>query len=170
MRKSVVSLVVLGLVFVVFSATASAATKARPFQGYMIGTATFTPGTATDPSPTGVWARPYGVGDVSHLGASVMTAKHPADLTFKDGDMTLVAANGDKVFMKYSGGGPAPQYLGQVYDIGIKFTIVGGTGRFTGATGGGDMTVTLTFKGFDLSTGSVVWPETVVWRNGTIRY
>jgi hypothetical protein len=32
------------------------------------------------------------------------------------------------------------------------------------------MTVTLTFKGFDLSTGSVVWPEIVGWSNGTIVY
>ena len=170
MRKSVVFLVVLGLVFVAFSATASAGAKARPFQGCVIGTATFTPGSATDPSPTGVWARPYGVGDVSHLGASVMTGKHPAALTFEDGDMTLVAANGDKVFMEYSGGGPAPEYMGQVYDIWVKFTIVGGTGRFAGASGGGDMTVTLTFMGFDLSTGSVVWPEVCTWRNGTIVY
>ena len=130
MRKSVVFLVVLGLVFVAFSATASAGAKARPFQGCVIGTATFTPGSATDPSPTGVWARPYGVGDVSHLGASVMTGKHPAALTFEDGDMTLVAANGDKVFMEYSGGGPAPEYMGQVYDIWIKFTIVGGHRSF----------------------------------------
>ena len=170
MRRFVVSLVVVGLVVLAFTASASAAGKARPFQGYMIGTATFAPGTATDPSPTGVWAMPYGVGDVSHLGASVMTAKHPADLTFSDGDMTLVAANGDKVFMEYCGGGPAPEYVGQVYDVSIKFAIVGGTGRFTGASGGGDMTVTLTFMGFDLSTGSVVWPEIVTWRGGTIVY
>jgi hypothetical protein len=167
MRRFVVFLVVLGLVFVAWSATASAAGKARPFQGYMIGTATFTPGAD---SPTGVWAQPYGVGDVSHLGASVMTAKHPADLTFKDGEMTIVAANGDKVYLQYIGGGPAPEYMGQVYDVLIKFTIVGGTGRFTGASGGGDMTVTLTFMGFDLSTGSIVWPEVCTWRNGTIKY
>ena len=32
------------------------------------------------------------------------------------------------------------------------------------------MTVTLTFMGFDLSTGSVVWPEVCTWRNGTIIY
>lgn len=169
MRRFVVFLVVLGLVFVAWSATASAATKARPFQGYVIGTCSFAPGDAADPSPTGIWARPYGVGDVSHLGASVMTGKHPADLTFKDGEMKLVAANGDEVWMEYYGGGPAPEYIGQVYDVWVKYTIVGGTGRFAGASGGGDMTVTLTFMGFSAPPWPLVWPEICRW-SGAIRY
>ena len=41
MRRFVVFLVVLGLVFVAWSATAGAASKARPFKGYVIGTCSF---------------------------------------------------------------------------------------------------------------------------------
>ena len=166
MRRFVVFLVVLGLVFVAWSATAGAASEARPFQGYVIGTCSFAPGAD---SPTGMWATPYGVGDVSHLGASVMTGKHPAGLTFEDGDMTLVAANGDKVYWEYEGGGPMPTYIGQVYDVSVKYTIVGGTGRFARASGGGDMTVTLTFMGFTAPPWPIVWPEVCSW-SGTIRY
>jgi hypothetical protein len=165
MRRFVVFLVVLGLVFVAGSATASAAGKARPFAGYVIGTISFVPGTD---SPTGIWASPYGVGDVSHMGATVMTGKHSADLTFKDGNMKLVAANGDELWWSYYGGGPAPEYPGQVYDVKVKFTIVGGTGRFANASGGGDMTVTLTFAGFE-PPFPIVWPEVCSW-HGTIVY
>ena len=170
MRRFVVILLTCCLALLVFSATANAGAKARPFQGYVVGTCSFAPGDVTDPSPTGIWASPYGVGDVSHLGASVMTGKHPADLTFKDGDMKLVAANGDEVWMEYYGGGPTPTYIGQVYDVWIKYTIVGGTGRFANASGSGDMTVTLTFMGFSAPPWPIVWPEVCSWRGGTIKY
>jgi hypothetical protein len=172
MRRFMVILAVCGLVLLAFSATADAGKKARPFKGYVTGTCTFT--FAPGDSPTGVWAQPYGVGTVSHLGKSVMTGQHPAAFNFSDGHMTLVAANGDKVNMDYYGEGPDPtgMELGQAFDVWVKYTIVGGTGRFAHASGGGDMTVTLTFMGFpaDPTGFPVVWPEVCSWRGGTIRY
>ena len=172
MRRFVVILAVCGLVLLAFSATANAGKQARPFKGYVVGTCSFAPGAD---SPTGLWAQPYGVGNVSHLGETVMTGQHPAAQKFTDGHMTLVAANGDKVYWDYEGEGPMPTYLGQVYDVWVKYTIVGGTGRFAHATGGGDMTVTLTFTGFpadptDPAAWPVVWPEVCSWHGGTIRY
>jgi hypothetical protein len=167
MRRFVVILAVCSLLLLAWCATASAGAKARPFQGYVIGTCSFMPGAD---SPTGMWATPYGVGDISHFGASVMTGHHPAALDFSGGEMTIVGANGDKLYMEYYGGGPSPTYIGQVYDVWVKFTIVGGTGRFSNASGGGDMTVTLTFMGFTPSTWPAVWPETCSWSGATIRY
>jgi hypothetical protein len=166
MRRFLIILAVCGLVLLAFGATAIAKPTARPFQGYLSGTCSFMPGD----SSTGMWAHPYGVGQVSHLGASVMTAQHPAAQDFTDGEMTMVAANGDEVWFEYIGSCPLPNYIGQVYDVLVTYTIVGGTGRFADASGGGDMTVTLTFLGFTPPVWPAVWPEVCTWRGGTISY
>jgi hypothetical protein len=164
MRRFVVSLVVLGLVFVAGSATASAATKARPFQGYMIGACSFVPDVA---SPTGMWTISDTRGDVSRLGASVMSARHPTPtgVAIDAGTMKLVAANGDEVWITYTGGFTPPGPDG-ILVVGLDFTITGGTGRFSAASGGGEMTGYVTFLGFDVS----VWPATFVWSGATIVY
>ena len=164
MRRFLVLLVVLGLVFVAWSATASAATKARPFQGYVTGACSFVSDAA---SPTGMWTITDTRGDVSHLGASVMTARHPTPTgaAIENGAMKLVAASGDEVWITYTGGftGPGPD---GVLVVDLDFKITGGTGRFATASGGGEMTGYVTFLGFEV----FVWPATFVWSGATIRY
>lgn len=173
MRRFVVFLVVLGLVVVAFSATASAAGKARPFKGYAVGQCTFTFGTPEDPNdspwgPYGMWTNTDVAGDVSHLGASVMTGRHPTpgETDIADGKMKLVAANGDEVWMTYTGYAPPVDPATGLVVVEVDYTISGGTGRFAGASGGGEMTGYVTFLGFDV----FAWPATFVWSGGTIVY
>ena len=163
MKKVVVILMVCGLVLLAFTATASAASKARPFQGYVTGQVWFTYDLAS-PSPLDLWSDSSGVGDVSHLGATVMTSRHPTPTgdAITGGNMKLVAANGDEVWATYSGSAPFPV-------IGVPSTIVahtvfaiyGGTGRFVDASGGGDMTGYVQFPG-ELNPGP--WPVVWTWR------
>ena len=55
--------------------------------------------------------------------------------------MTLVAAHGDRVWIEYTGNAPYPVVgVPSTIVVDVDFTIVGGTGRFTHASGGGDMT------------------------------
>jgi len=173
MRRFVVFLVVLGLVFVAWSATASAAGKARPFQGYAVGQCTFTFGTPEDPNdspwgPYGMWTNTEVAGDVSHLGASVLTGRHPTPeaTDIGDGNMKLVAANGDEVWMTYTGSAPPPSPETGMIVVSIDYTISGGTGRFAGASGGGQMTAHVQALGFEV----FAWPATFTWRGGMIVY
>jgi len=164
MRKLLVLLIVCGLVLLVFSASASANPKARPFRGYVVGTVTFSvPNPAPAPAPPWLLATSNAVGDVSHMGETVIVGKHVPAMNFS-GTMTLTAANGDMITCTYVGGGSLPPNIGDWYDIWCDATITGGTGRFTGATGMMDMTVTLRFLPMD-----TVWPAIWAW-TGTIKY
>ena len=170
---SIAILMVCALVLVAFSATALAKPGAQPFKGLVSGGCTFTDGSEfglpTSPSPTGLWTNSFAAGNVSHLGRVTMESHHPTpvDEFIKDGHMTLVAANGDKVFMDYDGTAPfGPSWVvGTVIVCDIDFSITGGTGRFADATGDGDMIGYVTYAGF----GVGVWPAYWVWE-GTIRY
>jgi hypothetical protein len=84
------------------------------------------------------------VGTMTHLGR--VTAEHSQcidptgvlqdPLTFTDGRMTVTAANGDKLFLAFAGT-LIPTDVAGFFDVNNPFQIVGGTGRFEGATGGG---------------------------------
>lgn len=87
-------------------------------------------------------------GTAAHLGRVSVTAEHctqidiftvPNPGSFRDGEMTITAANGDELWLEYAGhfvftpaGAP---------DVGVSqiafttVTVTGGTGRFEGATG-----------------------------------
>ena len=138
--------------------------SARPFKGSMSGTATF----VTDAGcPLGLRTNSEAVGTASHLGSFTYTSSHCSNFVFA-GEQTLVAANGDEVFADYESVGPPvfpPSEVGTVYDVPVAFTITGGTGRFAGATGGGEIISHITFMGF----GAPVWPATWEWQ-GTIGY
>lgn len=175
MRRFVVILMVCGLALLAFSATANAGKQARPFKGYAVGQVTFTLGTADDPNsspwfpPYGMWTNSYVIGNASHLGRSVLTARHPTPggTEIADGTMKLVAANGDEVKITYTGYAPLPTPgVTDVFPVELDFTIVGGTGRFAAASGGGDMTAWVTFQGYD----DFAWPATFNWSGCTIRY
>jgi hypothetical protein len=171
MKKFLVVLAVCGLVLMAFSATASAAKKSRPFQGYMVGQVTFTPTQPGEenPSPWGLWTNSNVSGDVSHLGASVLTARHPTPggTEIAGGKMKIVAANGNELWITYTGYAPLPTPgVTDVFPVDLDITITGGTGRFAAASGGGDMTAWVKFLGYDV----FVWPATFVWSGCTIRY
>ena len=148
----------------VAAAAAGTGGTVRPFKGTLTGFATFLP----DPScPIGLRTNGEGSGTASHLGVVSMTSSHctPATDLLQGGQMTLVAANGDELYMTYSGtSGPFPP-VGGVILAPSHNVVVGGTGRFAHATGEADFTVFVTFAGF----GVPVWPATWAW-DGTIRY
>jgi len=79
--------------------------------------------------------------------------------------MTLTGANGDQIYLVYSGSAPfpAPGTEGSIIVADIDFEVTGGTGRFEGATGGGEMTAYIVFAGF----GVPAWPARWVWE-GTV--
>ncbi len=170
MKRFLVVVAVCGLAPLAFSATANAASKARPFKGHMVGQVTFAPTQPgeVNPSPWGLWTNSYVVGNASHLGRSVLIARHPTPggTDIEDGHMKLVAANGDEVWITYTGYAPLPGPDTKVIVVEIDFTITGGTGRFAAASGGGDMTAYVQFLGYDV----FAWPATFVWSGCTISY
>lgn len=168
MREFTVIIALCGLARLAFGASVSAAAKARPFQGYVVGQVWFTPDEAS-PSIHDLWTDSAACGNVSHLGATAMTGRYPtpASDAIADGRMTFVAANGDELWMEYGGTAPFPV-------VGVPSTIVAvtdfqiarGTGRFVDASGGGQMTGYVEFPG-QLTPG--LWPARWEWRT-TISY
>jgi hypothetical protein len=112
-----------------------------------------------------------GTGTASHLGLTTMTSQHctPRGNAITGGELTLIAANGDEVFLEYSGTSPVPDPdipIGTVFFAELDFLIVGGSGRFQDAEGEGTMTVRVVFGGFE----SFVWPGISWTWDGTIAY
>jgi hypothetical protein len=168
MRRFVVILMLCALALAIFTAAASAKSVARPFKGFVSGEVVFTPDPQS-PSPTGLWTDSSAAGNVSHLGETVMTSRHPTPTgtDIAGGRMKMVAANGAEVWITYSGYAPYP-VIGtpSTIVVDVDFTVVGGTGRFAHATGGGAMTGLVDFPG-ELTLGP--WPASWTWR-ATIRY
>ena len=81
-------------------------------------------------------------------------------------EMTFVAENGDSVSAMHEAHDVAP--VGEdpaLMEIAYDFEITGGTGRFEGASGGGQLALTMAWPGFDTN----YWP-TLVIIDGTIAY
>jgi hypothetical protein len=165
LRHGTTATLVLVLVLVLLlavSATASAGAKARPFHGTLYGAITFVP--SDNPDPPYMDTLSNATGTVTHMGSSVLTARHPSAMDFA-GHMTLTAANGDAIFIDYHGGGDMPSTPGVWYDLWTVTAITGGTGRFAHVTGHIDMAVSLQYMGLEVPS----WPA--VFRfGGTIRY
>jgi hypothetical protein len=168
MRRFLVILMVCALALLAFSATASAGSVTRPFKGSLSGEVVFTPDPAS-PSLSGLWTDSSAVGKVSHLGKTVMTSRHPTPMgtDISGGNMKLIAANDAEVWMTYSGFAPYPVIgVPGTIVVDLDFTIVGGTGRFADAQGGGKMTAYVGFPG-ELSLGP--WPASWTW-HARIKY
>lgn len=81
----------------------------------------------------------HGTGNATHLGSLTTHQSHcvaPPSLGLTDGVFTLTAANGDELRGIY-----VAELLPlepPLFTIDGEFTFTGGTGRFAGATGGGD--------------------------------
>jgi hypothetical protein len=168
MRKTFLILLVMG-----FAAPVGADSAERPFKGSIVGESTF-PFVGFDICPQsdlfwgGLRTEGSATGTASHMGKVEMTSQHctPAGAEITGGAMTLVAANGDEVYVEYSGLTPGPiPGVGEVIVVDIDFEIVGGSGRFADAEGGGSMTAYVVFEGF----GDPSWASTWVWE-GTIGY
>jgi hypothetical protein len=80
-----------------------------------------------------------GYGQLTHMGRVAVTSSHCGqypDGTWDGGLMTIVAADGSAVYGTYTGIS-IPDFEAETYVMTNDFTIVGGTGRFAGASGGG---------------------------------
>lgn len=170
MRRFMLMVLVCVLALAVFAAAASANTVNRPFKGAVTG---------------GVWYQPVGdppilttmsaaSGHARHMGLTRMTARHPTpplgSSGYGPGEMVLTAANGDEVWITYTGhlefdvsADAGTWFVGPV-----ACTITGGTGRFDDATGSADMTLRILYPG-SLDPALSPWAASWTW-HGRIRY
>lgn len=102
-----------------------------------------------------------GEGDATHLGHYTVKADVSIDAAtgIPTGDWTLTAADGDMLFVDMTGHG-----IDSLHGFG-EFTIVGGTGRFRGATGYYEQIATF---GIPLGTADIIPYLNVSF--GTISY
>lgn len=166
--RAVLALVGSALLIVALAAPASADPASRPFKGSVAGELTFNPVPVTVcPNFGGLRTESSALGTSTHLGKTVMTAQHctPTGDDFGPGTMTLTSASGDEVWITYHGSAPFPGEGVTVYQGTAEFQIVGGTGRFEDAVGGGTMIIEIVFQGFE----DPSWPAEFVW-TGTIGY
>ncbi|MGE5358909.1 MAG: hypothetical protein ACM3NQ_07795 [Bacteroidales bacterium] len=104
-------------------------------------------------------------GDGSHCSQLHLTPQGPTNITYSDGRGTLTSANGSTVSLRWGNGtsGTDPA-TGETW-FRDQFTFAGGTGLFTGATGGGEEGGR--FKDFAALLGGTPAPMTM---EGTISY
>ena len=103
-----------------------------PFKGSLSGDVTHTP---VDPQTDAVLVE--ATGTATQLGRFEVTVPHLVDLPTRTaaGYYEFTAANGDKVYAEFTGLASPTAIPGVVYIV-ENATIIGGTGRFAGATGG----------------------------------
>lgn len=167
MRRFVAILGVVAILAFVAGPVMASGDEHRPFKGTAQGYGMVVPDAAC-PAFGGLRSVFTQTGYATHLGKIVMDNDHctPSGPWVDGGEMTIIAANGDEVSITYTAG-PVPQ-VGEDpmrFDVPIEFVVVGGTGRFEGASGGGHMTVTISWPGFEPN----YWPSTMVI-DGTIDY
>jgi hypothetical protein len=170
MRRFLAILMACALALVVFTAAASAKSVTRPFKGSVSG---------------GVWYQSVGdpavlttmssaVGNARHMGRIEMTPHHPTPADrgpdYGPGDMVLTAANGDEVWITYTGhlDFDPTAAAGTWFEGPISCTITGGTGRFAHSSGSADMILHLRWPG-SIDPAFHPWAASWVW-HGTIRY
>jgi hypothetical protein len=108
----------------------------RPWKGKGSGTTTVNIGTNPLSGST------EGIARVSHLGKTSYSSSFTFTLTGLEtftiaGTQTLVAANGDELFLSFTGTGTFTGAFtpGQTSDVTVVYTVTGGTGRFDDASG-----------------------------------
>lgn len=160
------------MVVVVLVLTAASALSAgenprpRPFWGRLAGEASFLPSDAC----LGITGAPFqtasaSAGRMTHLGRTRFDTTHCTTLDGSaavGGEATFTAANRDEVWVTYTATTVAGPPL--IVQEG-EFIIIGGTGRFEGASGSFHGMVYVTFEGFD----DPSWPLEFVFA-GTIAY
>ena len=158
----------LGALILSWFALPATATSARPFSGSVRGEGTFP--WVGDECPAGgaflgnIQTRGDGTGHVTHLGRVTMTAIHctPASTQLQGGHTTLVAANGDELYLTYAGivdpFDPATMGPGSLIEGRTTMDVTGGTGRFEDADGKATQDFVAT-----VAAGQEPWPVTWVW-------
>lgn len=138
MLKTFLCLPITALLLTAALAGPASAEEGVPFKGVIEGTEDFT-FQVGDPSGIDLLIDGSGVGNATHLGA--FSATWHGDITFGPAlqqpiERTFVAANGDELYAVGHGAGTPPdddpnfnQYIVE------ELFIIGGTGRFEGATG-----------------------------------
>lgn len=107
-----------------------------------------------DPVAGIVYVHGEGTGTATHLGYFTVTGDVQIHLPAPGivlGTYTLTAANGDKIFLTMGGRG-----IDSTHGLG-NFLVIGGTGRFQGATGNYQQIIT--FAAGDPSTAAVAYTE-----------
>jgi hypothetical protein len=169
MRRAILILVMCATAVAAWATPAASDPGARPFAAWTTGVAAFVP---FDPAvcPVGLRTESSATGYARHLGAIEMRSWHctPPGADITGGTMTFVAANGDEVHLEYEGTAaldPSTAKIGDVFPVFVDFEIVGGTGRFDDATGGGTSVAWVVFEGL----GDPEWAATWFFV-GTIGY
>jgi hypothetical protein len=132
MKRDIVAVSVALAVLAVFAlAGLAAAEKQVPFKGNLDGVVTRTP---LDPPFAAVLVE--ATGTATHLGHFALEIPHVVNIVTRTaaGSYQFTAANGDTVYAEFTGQATPTETPGVLY-IEETATIVGGTGRFTGATG-----------------------------------
>jgi len=117
------------------------ASHATPLEGHMAGT-----GVATSQTSNNITATVY----LTHLGKSMLTGTTMVTgtnechgFTGHEQD-TITSASGDKIFLTGSGTSCPTSTNPPMFQDTVTFTVTGGTGRFTHATGSGTTQTTIT--------------------------
>ncbi len=159
-----------------FTAPAAASNATRPFVGHAMGTSTITPivGAIPDcPAGSMFLVKENGTGTFTHLGRVDYILQQCAAVNFntgegwttKNGSMTLIAANGDRLVLSYEMKFIAtPLPVPKTAIAHLDWTVASGTGRFAAPSGEGEATWSVVYTP-DLSGADSV----SVW-SGTIGY
>jgi len=134
------AIVTLGLV-----APAVAADDGRPLWGWSSGVTTFYDNEKD--CDAGVTTKTDLPAFTGHLGRSHLIMSHcPVGFSIENGDLTLVAANGDELLGTYVGDVTAEADFSVFYAT-LAITFAGGTGRFDDAQGWAVMDAVVLFGG-----------------------
>jgi hypothetical protein len=158
MKRQSCGIRVLAVVLAALALSGPAAAGAeKPFKGRSSGVVREM---GFDPLTVTVYTRLEGEGQATHLGRFTVTADIAIVIgAGVHGTGTLTAANGDQLFLTMEGDGIDP-----IHGLG-EFTVVGGTGRFEGASGFYEQLITFAAPG---GTSPVIPYTDVLW--GWISY
>jgi len=134
MKKILVSTLIVLLLLIVLASTAFAAPQAVERRLDLKGS--FEAVETHEFGPGIMFVDATGVGNATHLGLFTYDLQAEVSLPSlaASASATLIAANGDMIFGEGSGQG-TPTGTPGIVSIVETYTIIGGTGRFAGATG-----------------------------------
>ena len=133
----------------------------RGFNGHAAGSASFVPDAAC--TTLALRTVSTATGASSQLGPVTMSSAHCSG-NHIDGTMTLTGRDGTVVLHYVGDCTPYQPGVTMRVECAISFTVTGGTGRYAGATGSGDMHAVVIPQA-----GTTPWPATWTWK-GRIRY